>query len=76
LSDCGHSVVVIEARNRIGGRTCTDRTFTDFPVELGAEFVHGLTRSSGALVNQLGLKTVPWMKNTDSGFFAQRPEKV
>lgn len=66
LVDSGLTVTVLEARNRIGGRTCTDRSFVDFPVELGAEFVHGTTRGSGALVNQLGLRTVPWKKTTDS----------
>ncbi|MBI4591203.1 MAG: FAD-dependent oxidoreductase [Candidatus Rokubacteria bacterium] len=39
------SVVVLEARNRIGGRIWTLRDFCDEPVEAGAEFVHG--RKSG-----------------------------
>ncbi len=42
LSDAGHDVVVLEARDRIGGRIFTQR-LADLavPVELGAEFVHG-----------------------------------
>ncbi len=37
----GFDVTVLEARDRIGGRIWTDRTFVDFPIEHGAEFVHG-----------------------------------
>ena len=43
LGEAGFSVVVLEARDRIGGRVFTDhdRT-TGAPIELGAEFIHGL----------------------------------
>ena len=36
----GLKVTILEARNRIGGRILTYHT-PEFPVELGAEFVHG-----------------------------------
>jgi monoamine oxidase len=36
----GLSVIVLEARDRIGGRILTDHS-TSLPIELGAEFVHG-----------------------------------
>jgi monoamine oxidase len=36
-------VTVLEARERIGGRVFTNRTFSHAPVEFGAEFVHGDT---------------------------------
>ncbi len=38
----GLTVAVFEARDRVGGRACTVRTpDASWPVELGAEFVHG-----------------------------------
>jgi monoamine oxidase len=40
LSAAGLKVVVLEARDRIGGRIYTDHSLGS-PVELGAEFVHG-----------------------------------
>jgi monoamine oxidase len=40
LHSAGLNPVVLEARNRIGGRILTDRS-ADSLVELGAEFVHG-----------------------------------
>jgi monoamine oxidase len=42
LSVAGRSVVVLEARDRIGGRIFTHKDPSNpFPIELGAEFVHG-----------------------------------
>ncbi len=51
LSGRGRSVVVLEARARIGGRilTCEDPELP-VPVELGAEFVHGAAEQSFALL--------------------------
>ena len=40
LSAAGLKVLVLEARDRIGGRIYTDHSL-GFPVELGAEFIHG-----------------------------------
>ncbi|HZQ92392.1 MAG TPA: NAD(P)/FAD-dependent oxidoreductase [Terriglobales bacterium] len=38
----GRRVIVLEARSRVGGRILTLHTpDSDFPIELGAEFVHG-----------------------------------
>ena len=41
LQDAGYEVLILEARDRIGGRIQTDYSFTSHPVELGAEFIHG-----------------------------------
>jgi monoamine oxidase len=43
LGFSGHSVTILEARNRIGGRIFTLRDPTlGVPIELGAEFIHGI----------------------------------
>ncbi|KRC60498.1 hypothetical protein ASE14_05645 [Agromyces sp. Root81] len=57
LADAGRSVLVLEARNRIGGRMWTDRTSMSIPIERGAELVHGSTVSTWGLIDQLGLST-------------------
>lgn len=41
LKKAKFDVTVLEARSRIGGRVWTDHEFVNFPLELGAEFVHG-----------------------------------
>ncbi len=41
LSDTGRSVVVLEARSRVGGRIHTDRSWSGVPIDLGASWIHG-----------------------------------
>ena len=59
LSDSGRSVCVLEARSRIGGRIQTDTTFTGYPLELGAEFIHGEHAVTHDLLKQAGLSVIP-----------------
>lgn len=40
LHDAGHSVTVLEARTRIGGRVHTSRAWKDAPMDLGASWIH------------------------------------
>ncbi|WP_059008374.1 flavin monoamine oxidase family protein [Streptomyces specialis] len=42
LADAGRDVVVLEARDRVGGRVHTDRTWEGVPVDLGASWIHGV----------------------------------
>jgi len=54
LAERGQRVVVVEARDRIGGRMWTDRSAMSIPVERGAELVHGALASTWPLVNSSG----------------------
>ncbi|HEX6617168.1 MAG TPA: FAD-dependent oxidoreductase, partial [Gemmatimonadales bacterium] len=56
LAMAGRSVVVLEARDRLGGRlhTVTDPE-SGHPLELGAEFVHGHPAGLTALIRSAGL---------------------
>ena len=62
LSAAGQRVAVIEARARIGGRILTRHVPAGagrptLPIELGAEFVHGLPAETWALLREAGLDT-------------------
>ncbi len=37
----GEPVTVLEARERVGGRVYTNRSFSSIPIEFGAELIHG-----------------------------------
>jgi monoamine oxidase len=41
LADAGKKVVVLEARNRLGGRIHTSSKWADAPLDLGATWIHG-----------------------------------
>ncbi|HXJ54354.1 MAG TPA: NAD(P)/FAD-dependent oxidoreductase [Burkholderiales bacterium] len=59
LAHAGRSVLVLEARDRVGGRCWTRRMpGLDIPVELGAEFIHGEAAATHALLAQAGIAAV------------------
>lgn len=58
LADAGCEVVVLEARDRLGGRLHTDRRL-GFPVELGANWIHGVEGNPiTVLAKSVGARTV------------------
>lgn len=59
LKNKGKNVLVLEARDRIGGRVWTDDSFADFPVELGAEFIHGGKVITHEFIKEAGLSEIP-----------------
>ncbi len=59
LQDSGRQVCVLEASSRIGGRAQTDLQWADFPLELGAEFIHGEKAVTRMLIMQAGLHLLP-----------------
>jgi monoamine oxidase len=66
LSRFGVEVVVLEARDRIGGRVWTDRSLGP-PIDLGAAWIHGSSGSPvAALARALGLP----LPKTDFGLVA------
>ncbi|HEX7721625.1 MAG TPA: NAD(P)/FAD-dependent oxidoreductase [Pyrinomonadaceae bacterium] len=57
LSRAGHEVIVLEARDRIGGRVSTHSDpESPVPIELGAEFVHGKSPALWQIANAANLK--------------------
>ncbi|MDQ0725781.1 FAD-dependent oxidoreductase [Microbacterium sp. W4I20] len=60
LADAGQRVVVLEGRDRVGGRMNTDRQAA-FPVDLGASWVHGIDASPlWEFVQALGIPTLEY----------------
>ncbi|HWB19147.1 MAG TPA: NAD(P)/FAD-dependent oxidoreductase [Phycisphaerales bacterium] len=56
LVEAGKSPIVVEARDRIGGRIHTIHDpLVPIPVELGAEFIHGQPESTWKLLHESGL---------------------
>lgn len=62
------NVIVLEARDRIGGRVHTDYDFAPFPVELGAEYIHGENVSTFDLARRQGLNLLPAFDNERNAY--------
>jgi len=58
LAERGVRVVVLEAKDRVGGRVFTRKAEGGGTVEVGAEFIHGRAPELWALIEECGAKTV------------------
>src|SRR4051812_20889805 len=86
LADAGKSVIIVEARHRVGGRIHTLYDEREhFPIELGAEFVHGehpllIKRIERAGLRLRRINEEPWCKELDGlqkcGEFWTQTEKI
>ncbi len=56
LGEAGLRVLVVEARDRIGGRILTQHRDGE-AIDLGAEFIHGRPPELWALIDEIGLET-------------------
>ena len=64
LREAGKAVIVLEARDRAGGRVLTDRRW-GVPVELGASWIHGVTGNPvAARLQAAGIRTVAASEDT------------
>lgn len=54
MKEHGAHVVILEATGRIGGRIRKDEGFADFPIDLGAEWIHGNKSLSHQLAKNAG----------------------
>ncbi len=74
LTQAGRRTLVLEARDRIGGRIHTSRAWPDLPVDLGASWIHG---SRGNPITRIaadaGARTVPTYYSSYSLYGAQGP---
>lgn len=60
LLTAGADVVVLEAKNRPGGRALSDYALADgYPVELGAQMIHGRTAVTHRWAREAGLHVQP-----------------
>ncbi len=58
LAEAGKDVLLLEARERVGGRAWSVQAEgSELPVELGAEFVHGQPEELWTLIAEAGLRT-------------------
>jgi monoamine oxidase len=74
LARQGRSVVILEARDRPGGRVWSIGVpGVPRPVELGAEFVHGKSREMDALVRRAGLRQ---HEAPDKAWFVHRGRRM
>ena len=73
LHENGIDSVVLEARDRIGGRAYTLQSQGDsMPIELGAEFIHGAPRSTLSFMEECGQEAIPVARTSGTWELAER----
>ncbi|MCY7300323.1 MAG: FAD-dependent oxidoreductase, partial [Ilumatobacteraceae bacterium] len=68
LTDAGFEVIVVEARDRVGGRATTVE-LDGYPVDLGPSWIHGVTGNPMTeLASDAGTKLIPFdYENSEGG---------
>jgi uncharacterized protein with NAD-binding domain and iron-sulfur cluster len=66
LASAGRSVRVLEARDRVGGRTLGSRLSNGVPVEMGGQWVGPTQGAVLGLIAELGLETFPSYDDGDA----------
>jgi len=74
LHDAGYTVTLIEARDRIGGRVWTDYDLAPYPIELGAEYIHGANVLTWQWIKRYKLKTME--AEDDDSMYMHRNGKI
>ncbi|HWH13318.1 MAG TPA: FAD-dependent oxidoreductase, partial [Miltoncostaeaceae bacterium] len=81
LAGAGAAVLLLEARDRVGGRTVTVRDARGDPVDMGGQAVNADMTRVRALADRHGIDIVPlpqgplraWVPGRDAAEGAQRP---
>ena len=71
LAKNGITVLLLEARNRLGGRVLSE-SFHNIPVELGAEFVHRQQSCFYNYIHQLNLQTYNPHSGNNSFYYTKK----
>jgi monoamine oxidase len=80
MTQAGLDIVVLEARDRVGGRMETIEGPAPHGLEVGAQMVHGSRAPTWALLRELGIETRPlkdwsrWQWTAAGGFRQPTPE--
>ncbi|MEM1259802.1 MAG: FAD-dependent oxidoreductase [Bacteroidota bacterium] len=74
LQQLGIAYQILEADTSYGGRFRTNTTFTDFPIPLGAEWLHVSKDELPAIVNDTAVEIdtvlLPYSENDTSGYYS------
>jgi monoamine oxidase len=68
LQNANQSVLILEARDRLGGRIHTDYNFAPHPIECGAEYIQGEKVLTWQWVRRYWMKTIPTFAKDDRQF--------
>lgn len=77
LNENGYDVIVLEARDRIGGRILTDNSYEGYHLDVGASWIHGVDNNPIAmLAEKYGLETVPFDNEESYIIYDENGEKI